>query len=51
MARREKQIEFPPNQTHTKSFEYGMFVLCFAMIIAVILIVTATDWHSFIGPW
>jgi hypothetical protein len=48
---REKQIEFPPEQTHTKWFEYWMFAISFACIIAVIIIVLTYEKGSFIGPW
>lgn len=47
---REKQIEFPPEQTHAKWFEVLMFGLSFAMIAAVIIIVLTVE-GSFIGPW
>ena len=32
-----KQIEFPPLQTHSKQFEYGM--LAFAIICAIVVLV------------
>jgi hypothetical protein len=47
---REKQIEFPPEQTHERWFEVLMFVLSLAMIGAIIGIVLTVD-GSFIGPW
>lgn len=47
----EKQIEFPPQQTHTKWFEPLMFAVSFASIIAVVIIVLAYPEGSFIGPW
>jgi hypothetical protein len=47
---REKQIEFPPNQTHKKSFEQFMLLLTVACIVAVIIIVNVHT-GSFIGPW
>jgi hypothetical protein len=47
---REKQIEFPPNQTHKKGFERFMLLLTVACIVAVVIIVN-THTGSFIGPW
>ena len=47
---REKQIEFPPEQTHRKDFEVFMVLLSVVCIVAaVIIILTYTG--SFIGPW
>lgn len=35
-----KQIEFPPNQTHKKSFEMGMLAGCaIGILIAVIAVI------------
>jgi hypothetical protein len=48
---RERQIEFPPEQTHTKWFEYGMFLLSAVCIAVVIIIVLAKPEGAFIGPW
>lgn len=47
---REKQIEFPPEQTHTKWFEVLMFAVSFAFLAATIIIVLTVD-GAFIGPW
>jgi len=47
----EKQIDFPPLQkevTWVAPFMLGLSVLC---IIVVVIILTATDFHEFIGPW
>jgi hypothetical protein len=38
-----KQIEFPPNQTHRKSFEYGMILFSIICAIIVLVIVLGTD--------
>jgi hypothetical protein len=47
---REKQIEFPPEQTHRRDFERFMILLSVAMLAAAIgIILTFTG--SFIGPW
>jgi len=41
---RGKQISFPPLQTHKKSFEYAMIIICIVCIILAVLIAKATDW-------
>jgi hypothetical protein len=41
---REKQISFPPLQTHKKNFEYAMIIICILCIIGAVLIAKATDW-------
>ena len=41
---RLKQISFPPLQTHVKTFEYTMIIICILCIIAGVLIATETDW-------
>jgi hypothetical protein len=47
---REKQIEFPPEQTHRKDFEIFMVLLSVVFIVvSVIIVLTYTG--SFIGPW
>lgn len=48
---REKQIEFPREQTHAPSLELillGVSVLCIALTVILIL---AVDDGPFIGPW
>jgi uncharacterized membrane protein YvbJ len=40
---RKKQIEFPPLQTHKKSFEMAMIVLSIVCVIVVLIIVLATN--------
>jgi hypothetical protein len=47
---REKQIEFPPQQTHRKGFEVFM-VLTSVVFIVVAIIIILTYTGSFIGPW
>lgn len=47
---REKQIEFPPEQTHRKDFEYFMVALSVVLAVVAIIIVS-TYTGSFIGPW
>jgi hypothetical protein len=38
-----KQIEFPPLQTHSKGFEYGMLAFAIICVIVVLVVVLATD--------
>lgn len=38
-----RQIEFPPKQTHVKSFEYAMIVISIICAIVVLIIVLGTD--------
>ena len=38
-----RQVEFPPLQTHKKSFEVAMIVLSIICVIAVLIIVLGTD--------
>jgi hypothetical protein len=38
-----KQIEFPPKQTHVKSFEYAMIAISIICAIIVLVIVLGTD--------
>jgi hypothetical protein len=47
----EKQIEFPPEQTHTKWFSMGMMLLSIACTVIVVIIVLAYPHGEFIGPW
>ena len=38
-----RQIEFPPLQTHVKSFEMAMLALSIICVIVVLIIVLFTD--------
>lgn len=38
-----KQIEFPPNQTHKKSFEYGVLAFSIVCVVIVLIVVLGTD--------
>ena len=38
-----RQIEFPPLQTHVKRFEYVMLALAIICMIVVLVIVLGTD--------
>ena len=40
--RRERQIEFPPLQTHDKNFERAMLILSIVCVIVVLFILLAT---------
>jgi hypothetical protein len=48
---REKQIEFPPEQTHVKWLPGAMLVLSLVCIVIVIIILKAHPSGEFIGPW
>ncbi len=39
-----RQIDFPPNQRHSRAFEYGFVLFCILCIIAAVVIAKATDW-------
>jgi hypothetical protein len=39
----DRQIEFPPLQTHSKTFERAMLALAIVCMIVVLIIVLATD--------
>ena len=38
-----RQVEFPPMQTHVKSFEYAMIAFSILCVIIVLVIVLGTD--------
>jgi hypothetical protein len=38
-----RQVEFPPLQTHSKTFERVMLILSIICVIVVLVIVLATD--------
>jgi hypothetical protein len=40
---RRRQIEFPPLQTHKKSFELAMIVISIICVIVVLIIILATN--------
>jgi hypothetical protein len=48
---RERQIEFPPEQTHVRWLTPVLLLVCAVFIVAVIIIVLVHDSGSFIGPW
>ena len=43
MDDRNRQIDFPPRQTHSRTFERVMIALSIICIIVVLIIVLATD--------
>jgi hypothetical protein len=38
-----KQIEFPPEQTHKRSFEMGMLAFSIVCVVIVLIVVLGTD--------
>lgn len=38
-----KQIEFPPKQTHVKSFERAMLIISIICVIIVLIVVFGTN--------
>jgi hypothetical protein len=38
-----KQLEFPPKQTHVKSFELAMLAISIICVVIVLIIVLGTD--------
>ena len=43
MDDRERQVEFPPMQTHVKAFEAALVAISIACVIVVLIIVLFTD--------
>jgi hypothetical protein len=43
MDDRNRQIEFPPLQTHSRTFERAMLALSIICVIVVLIILLATD--------
>lgn len=48
---REKQIEFPPNQTHSPLVTATMIVVSVVFIVVVIILLATDVDGPFIGPW
>ena len=42
-VQRRRQIEFPPLQTHVKSFEVAMIVISIICIVVMLIIILATN--------
>lgn len=47
---REKQIEFPPEQTHVRWLSPVLWLISIVCIVVVIILVYTVD-GPFIGPW
>jgi hypothetical protein len=47
----EKQIEFPPEQTHVRWLTPAMLLISLACIVIVIIVLLAHPSGEFIGPW
>jgi hypothetical protein len=43
MADRDRQIEFPPLETHSRRFEQVMLLISIICVVIVLVIVLATD--------
>jgi hypothetical protein len=42
-SEKRRQVEFPPLQTHKRSFEMAMIIISIICIIVVLVIVLGTD--------
>ena len=50
-GRRERQVEFPPEQTHHRLVVPVMLALSLACIAIVVILLLADVEGPFIGPW
>lgn len=48
---RERQIEFPPNQTHDPRATTFTLAICVACVVIVVILLLAGVDGPFIGPW
>jgi hypothetical protein len=48
---RERQVEFPPNQTHVAWLTPEMIGICLVCIVVVIILLHTKERGAFIGPW
>jgi hypothetical protein len=48
---REKQIEFPPEQSHVPWLTPALLIAALACIVIVIIVLLAHPSGKFIGPW
>ena len=48
---REKQVEFPPQQSPVKWLTPALLILSVACIVAVVISLFVHESGSFIGPW
>jgi hypothetical protein len=48
---RQRQIEFPPEQTHVRWLTPALLLLSLVCIVVVIVVLLAHPSGEFIGPW
>jgi hypothetical protein len=48
---REKQIEFPPEQSHVSWLTPALLLASVACIVIVVIVLLAHPSGEFIGPW
>jgi hypothetical protein len=48
---RQKQIEFPPEQTHVRWLTPALLLAALACIVIVIIVLLSHPSGEFIGPW
>jgi hypothetical protein len=48
---RQKQIEFPPEQSHVSWLTPALLVAAVACIVIVVIVLLAHPRGEFIGPW
>ena len=48
---REKQIEFPPQQTHVRGLDAILLLFSLLCIVIVVVVLLVHPSGSFIGPW
>jgi hypothetical protein len=48
---RERQIEFPPQQTHLRALPAILLAVSVACIVLTVIILLAHPSGEFIGPW
>jgi hypothetical protein len=48
---REKQIEFPPQQTHVSWLTPALLLASLVCIVLVVVLLLVLDDGPFIGPW
>jgi hypothetical protein len=48
---REKQIEFPPQQSHVRWLTPALLLAALACVVIVIIVLLAHPSGEFIGPW
>ena len=48
---RQRQIEFPPAQSHVRWLTPALLLLSLACIVIVVIVLLAHPSGEFIGPW